>query len=349
MSCQPICDLHLPPAYKRVRAQPLNSVATGTLPGLAGIRRVVTNTPRGLAGFEISNDERQYMVANFHIPALGCNVSASVRKMDPAHTELICTSCEERHTFTGNEPVSIVITDQHFPPVLPSGSGFCTVILRCEDAMLHELPGLLREFFPTGSKGKVSLPEGSLVIYGALSHLAARGVENYAEEVVRTRRVLTGMLGSAINLAHSIFVPLGGLCSAGLIRMMVDLDSWLNSNSSDISFSLIKAREALWNILLEGVDLTDSSASGERIYFLPEHSNSAKKMPFSAGELAGGLPKTLPPLSQEKEEKIIRFWIAEKTMFSASIWTRSRSKTAPRERKLHPAPEGNMLRLGRRM
>jgi hypothetical protein len=69
-----------------------------------------------------------------------------VRKVDPAHTELICTSCEDRHTFTSNEPISIVITDQHFPPVLPSGSGFCTVILRCEDAMLHELPGLLRVF-----------------------------------------------------------------------------------------------------------------------------------------------------------------------------------------------------------
>jgi hypothetical protein len=74
--------------------------------------------------------------------------------------------------------------------------------------MLHELPGLLREFFPTASNGKVSLPEGSLVIYGALSHLAAHGVENYAEEVVRTRRVLTGMLGSGINLAHSILFRL---------------------------------------------------------------------------------------------------------------------------------------------
>jgi hypothetical protein len=36
-----------------------------------------------------------------------------------------------------------------------------------------------------------------------------------------------------------------------------------------------------------------------------------KKMRFSAGELASGLPKSLPLQSQEKEEKIIRFWIAE--------------------------------------
>jgi hypothetical protein len=75
--------------------------------------------------------------------------------------------------------------------------------------MLHELPGLLKEFF-AGPDGRVRLPEESALLYGALSHVAARGLDNYADEVV-----------PCPGLNYNIIVPLGGICSEGLIRMMV--------------------------------------------------------------------------------------------------------------------------------
>jgi hypothetical protein len=125
------------------------------------------------------------------------------------------------------------------------------IVVRCEDAMLFELPGLLREFF-AGEGGRISLPEGSVVLYGSLCHLAVRGLDNYADEVDRTGKTIGSMVGGrGVTTAHNIFVPLGGICSAGLIRMMLDLDCWLQVGDTMTPYSLTRSRNKLWELLLE--------------------------------------------------------------------------------------------------
>jgi hypothetical protein len=166
--------LSFPHAYKKVRAMRMGAMKMVRLGQMGGLSRVVTNTPGGLAGFDVPEDDRQFQVANFHIPVLRKNVSTSVKKVSDDTSQLICMTCPEKHFFTGQEPVLVVLADQHFPPSLPSTGNQCAVIMRCEDAMLHELPGLLREFF-SGSDGRVMLPDGSAVVFGSLSHLAAEG------------------------------------------------------------------------------------------------------------------------------------------------------------------------------
>jgi hypothetical protein len=141
--------------------------------------------------------------------------------------------------------------DQHFPPALPVSTVLCTIILRLEDAFLFELPGLIKEFF-ADNKGRIVLKEGSLVLFSSLSHLASRGVESYAEEVVKITKVITSMLGHTTLTAHSIFVPLGGICSVGLIRMMIDIDSWLQSCDNRSPYALARTRDTLWRSLLAG-------------------------------------------------------------------------------------------------
>jgi hypothetical protein len=157
---------------------------------------------------------------------------------------------------------------------------------------LFELPGLIQEFL-ADNKGRIVLPEGSLVLFSSLSHLASRGVESYAEEVVKITKVITSMLGHTTLTAHSIFVPLGGICSAGLIRMMIDTDSWLQSGDNRSPYALACTRDTIWRSLLAGGEEaghTDRTCTGERIYFLPENTHSPKKIRFVSRALVSALP-----------------------------------------------------------
>jgi hypothetical protein len=138
------------------------------LPAVTGNVRTA-NLPRGLVpGFENSDDDRHLGVRNFQITELNKNNSASVADDD---RKLACVSCPVKHVFDGSNPVCLILTDQNFPPSLLSVEGQCCVIIRTEDAYLHELPGLLKEYF-----GKKSgfLPEGSIAMFGSLSHLSNR-------------------------------------------------------------------------------------------------------------------------------------------------------------------------------
>jgi hypothetical protein len=85
----------------------------------------------------------------------------------------------------------VIISDQHFPPALPAAEKRFCVVLRLEDCMLNKQPGILKEFF---SNRQGYLPQGSLLLFGSLSHLAARGLESYAEETVKTFKAFANML-----------------------------------------------------------------------------------------------------------------------------------------------------------
>jgi hypothetical protein len=175
---------NFPAAYKSVRKAKEKNNPCIELPTVDGNRRKMARCIRPLPGFDLPGDDRQFNVNNFHIPSLKRNVSASIRRGDEG---LFCVTCSEEHCFNSDDPICVFITDQAFPPSLPSDEGRCCVVLRLEDCLLSEQPGILKEFF--GAKVGY-LPEGSALFFGSLSHLALRGLENYAEEAVKMLSLL---------------------------------------------------------------------------------------------------------------------------------------------------------------
>jgi hypothetical protein len=132
-----------------------------------------------------------------------------------------------------------------------------------------------------------------------------RGVESYADEVVKIGKVFGSLLGNNTTIAHSIFVPLGGVCSSGLIRMMLDIDSWLQSGDIRSPYSLSRSCDFLWQALLGSPGDTDLTSTGERIYFLPENMHSPKKIHFVSSALKSALPCSISRISSDLEQKII--------------------------------------------
>jgi hypothetical protein len=129
---------------------------------------------------------------------------------------------------------------------------------------LSEQPGILKEFF--GARVGY-LPEGSALFFGSLSHLALRGLENYAEETVKMLKVFSNMLRGGCSVAHVVLVPLGGIASAGLVRDLYDMDSWLRSGVVSNLMSLPASRETLWRTLESAnrITLSIRAANAERV------------------------------------------------------------------------------------
>jgi hypothetical protein len=285
---------------QREKANPFVELTT-----VDGNRRRQAKSIKPIPGFDLPDDDRQYAVSNYHVPSLKKNVSSSVRRSEEG---VFCVTCEEEHSFTGNQPLVLFLTDQSFPPSLPTDEHRCCVVIRLEDCLLSELPGLLKEFF--GNRTGY-LPEGSVLYFGSLSHLAMRGIETYAEEVVKMYKVFSNMLASGCSVAHAVAVPLGGIQSEGLIRDLYDLDSWLRSGIVGNMLSLPVTREKLWNIIGRECKRWADNATGERSLFMPENFTNSHKIRTISGSVGESLPAEIEPLSERGEKELIECLMRE--------------------------------------
>ncbi len=255
----------------------------------------------------VQDDERSGLVHNFHIPALKRNTSSSVHR-EQAGGNLLCTSCIEKHQLDGTAPICIVLADQNFPPILPTAEGLCTVILRIEDAILGELPDLLTEYF---GRGRASvIPENSLVLFGSVAHLAQRGLSNYVKELVRTAASISAITNERANISHYIYMPLGGVTDAALVRDLLDLDAWLSTDKLQAK-TLPDTRALLWETIVSENLCTGNDATGSRRYYLPESLTNSRKCQFSSPALSRPAPAAIAPFDSENEHKILTQMLAE--------------------------------------
>jgi hypothetical protein len=132
-----------------------------------------------------------------------------------------------------------------------------------------------------------------------------RGLENYAEEAVKMLKVFSNMLKSGCSVAHAVLVPLGGILSAGLVRDLYDLDSWLRSGVVSNLMSLPASREALWRTLnlSNKVSASVQAANAERVMFMPENIKNSSRIRMISGEIEN-LPASISPMD-ENEEKVV--------------------------------------------
>ena len=157
--------------------------------------------------------------------------------------DLVCLTCPEKHAFVkGGQaglPVCIALTDQSFPPLITSKmSESCVAVLRVEDGKLSDLDLLIRDVFRKHVSPAGSLPHGSVVMVGSVTHLSLSSLSCYAEELVRTIRSISVSAGSGTTVVPVIPMLLGGVTCPVLIRQLLDLDSWILSSQLPSSVSL---------------------------------------------------------------------------------------------------------------
>ncbi len=276
-----------PPQYSSIRAARANTATITPLGGIGGVNRTPTRQGIGAAtgGFEVEGDTRQYSVQNYHVTVKKRNVSATILKPPIGKG---CLSCPTPHSLAENLreglPIVIFLTNQTFPPVLPpTGEGNCTVIIRVEDSELWELEEVFYDRFKSLCKPHGSIPSGSLVLVGSMSHLAKNGLNYYAPILVETMTRMAGKVGPGVNVIPFVPVPVGGIGSETLARDMIDLDSWIVSTGAGQATGLPDTRDAFWRIILA------NGGGGRRVYtssaplFLQAGIKNSRIRPFMSG------------------------------------------------------------------
>ena len=118
-----------------------------------------------------------------------------------------CSACPRKHSILGGGEGSqgggegrtvILLTDQNFPAVLPTGSGNCIAILRIDQGKLSELVDLFVSFAPE------QLPPGTVIVMGSLSQLQGEGLQGYAKAGINAGRRLSNRFPDSYSF---LFTP----------------------------------------------------------------------------------------------------------------------------------------------
>jgi hypothetical protein len=153
------------------------------------------------------------MVKNYHRTDVCRNVSIS------AGNDMACLACGPHHSYrdgiTTGDPQVVILTDQFFPPKLDSCSGNCPLIIRVEDGLLNEIEGTFLDYWKEFLRPLGSLPMGSVILVGSLSHLGTRGLSSYTEDLVRVVGSLGAKVGQGVEVIPLVSVPIGGFGGGG--------------------------------------------------------------------------------------------------------------------------------------
>jgi hypothetical protein len=165
---------------------------------------------------------------------------------DPAN--MICSNCLERgrHSVLNARyggPVVFVGTDQHFPAVLPSlDQDSCISIVRVEDGNLREITWAIIDIL-----SGLALPARSTILIGSVSHIAAKGVQSYGEDLVWCFRQLSEKLPE--NLTFSVLVPvlINGINNQQVVRSIAEVKCWMEELKGPDGALLRRTRETFLN------------------------------------------------------------------------------------------------------
>jgi hypothetical protein len=138
---------------------------------------------------------------------------------DPA--KLVCISCASEHKVVGKDPVIVLFSDQNFVSKLDCEKEKCINIVRLENASLLELFELAKELFCN-----VTLPEGSIFMFGSASYLGRAGTSLYARgwtEVV----ALASDNWRGVRICPLIPLILSE-CPGNIVREISELATWLD-------------------------------------------------------------------------------------------------------------------------
>ena len=105
----------------------------------------------------------------------------------------------------------ILLTDQNFPAVLPTGSGNCLAILRIDHGKLTELTDLLLSIAPD------QLPQGTIFVLGSLSQLQGEGLQGYAKAGVTAGRLLSNRFPDSYSFLFTPPPPWAGVETLSLL------------------------------------------------------------------------------------------------------------------------------------
>ena len=285
--------------YSAIYKRRCHDLACQNLNGMSG-----KDTSFNYGSFFNKNDSRSGTMHRRFLFDRKQNISFS---FNPATMQ--CECCNTPHSVISVKTGDVfALTDQNFPPVLPTTDGKCIRIIRVENGSLVELA---ETFLKTVSGWSVGV--GSVVILSSVTRLAQIGLAGYAAEMVRATKLILASMAGGVTVKAGPAVLLDGCNDPSLLRSLFELDTWL-SNLNDNKERFLGET---MRIVLLTVRNTDSGTSANAALsgfttrmLLPVSLSSYEKRIWASGEWQG-IPNGTLPLDENNEKGIIESLIAE--------------------------------------
>jgi len=118
----------------------------------------------------------------------------------------------------------VILSDQNFTPLLPLKENSCPAIIRIEDGSLKELGDSFCCLL-----GEHTLPEGSVMAIGSMSHLQKAGLAAYSDKMVTECRRFRAMFKNQIIVLPFVPIPLCGTDDPNLVKRLLTYTYYLDS------------------------------------------------------------------------------------------------------------------------
>jgi hypothetical protein len=142
-----------------------------------------------------------------------------------------CISCKRSHPllpltsrkqeWTGGRKL-IFLTDHNMPAILPSKDDLCPIIMRIDGGLLREIGTAF-----VSQLSRYTVPEGSVIFIGSITHLMEEGRVGYAKGLVTEYIRLSKVFKNTVHVVPFLPPPMGGTNDPELVRSMMDIISWI--------------------------------------------------------------------------------------------------------------------------
>jgi hypothetical protein len=223
----------------------------------------------------------------------------------------IASDAGEGRGGEGLEHKCFILSDQCFPPVLPStedGTLDCPAIILVENAHPYELAGVFLDL----ARGH-NVPIGTVVVLSSLSHLGRVGTAAYASDIVRAIGRVRGAYGVGVRVVHGFPLVVGGLEDESTVRGLREVECWLAKVDKRRQYSLPQTSAHFTSTFLQTNDDThtnSTSGNTRNALRMPSSLHSSDSCAFISPGWED-LPRSLPTLGEEDEQSFLNIMLNE--------------------------------------
>jgi hypothetical protein len=142
-----------------------------------------------------------------------------------------CISCKRshpllqltsmKHEWTGGRKL-IFLTDHNMPAILQSKNYLCPIIMRVDGGLLRVIGTAF-----LAQLSKYTIPEGSIIFIGSVTHLMEEGRVGYAKGLVTECIRFSKVFKNTVHIVPFLPPPMGRTDDPELVRSMTDILSWI--------------------------------------------------------------------------------------------------------------------------
>ncbi len=252
-----------------------------------------------------------------------------------------CISCDSAHPLLPLKSEKnnwkdgrklFFLTDQNFPPILPSTDELCPIIFRVEGGLLREIGVAF-----LNTLGDFTIPEGSVIVIGSLSHLMEEGRDGYSKGLVAEHIRFTKAFRNTIYVVPFLPPPICGTNDPELLRAIMDISVWIERLQKFKLSDYYSELRVYINAYSGGLEQTIQNTQRHK---MPKSFEAYNDKNYMCHEWAG-LGSSLQAMDSMNEKGLVN--IIMNGLATAFRWKLDGNPSLSRNLSAHPANSAGLL------